>query len=50
MVSPIVAMEAVIRPKERLSLINVAMERDLARRKERDHSYEGCRGGEFHLQ
>lgn len=33
-------MEAVIRPKERLSLINAAMERDLARRKERDHGYE----------
>jgi len=33
-------MEVVIRPKERLSLINAAMERDLARRKERDHGYE----------
>ena len=40
MASPIAAMEAVIRPKERLSLINAAMERDLARRKERDHGYE----------
>ena len=43
-------MEAVIRPKERLSLINAAMEHDLAHRRERDHSYEGCHGGVFHLQ
>ena len=50
MASPIVAMEAIIRQKERLSLINVAMEHDLACRKERDHGYEGCHGGEFHLQ
>ena len=40
MAPPIIAMDAVIRPKERLSLINAAMERDLARRKERDHGYE----------
>lgn len=38
MASPIA--EAVIRPKERLNLINAAMEHDLARRKERDHGYE----------
>ncbi|KAG6329589.1 hypothetical protein ID866_9500, partial [Astraeus odoratus] len=38
--SPVIAAEAVIRPKERLSLINAAMDRDLARRKERDHGYE----------
>ncbi|KAG1850825.1 enhancer of polycomb-like-domain-containing protein [Suillus subalutaceus] len=38
--SPAVAVEASIRPKERLSLINAAMERDLASQKERDHGYE----------
>lgn len=38
--SPVVAAEAVIRPKERLALINAAVERDLAKRKERDHGYE----------
>lgn len=38
--SPAVAAEASIRPKERLSLINAAMERDLASQKERDHGYE----------
>ncbi|KAI6012212.1 enhancer of polycomb-like-domain-containing protein [Pisolithus marmoratus] len=38
--SPVLAAEAVIRPKERLTLINATMERDLARRKERDHGYE----------
>ena len=32
--------EAAIRPRERLSLINAAIERDLTRRKERDHGYE----------
>ncbi|KAL4080474.1 enhancer of polycomb-like-domain-containing protein [Scleroderma citrinum] len=40
MMSPITSMEAVIRPKERLSHINASIERDLARRKERDHGYE----------
>jgi enhancer of polycomb-like protein len=38
--SPAVAAEASIRPKERLSLINAAIERDLASQKERDHGYE----------
>ncbi|KAG2040570.1 enhancer of polycomb-like-domain-containing protein [Suillus americanus] len=38
--SPAVTAEASIRPKERLSLINAAMERDLASQKERDHGYE----------
>lgn len=38
--SPAVSVEASIRPKERLSLINAAMERDLASQKERDHGYE----------
>lgn len=32
--------EAAIRPRERLALVNAAIERDLARRKERDHGYE----------
>ncbi|KAG1787969.1 uncharacterized protein HD556DRAFT_1312394 [Suillus plorans] len=34
------AVEASIQPEERLSLINAAMERDLASQKERDHGYE----------
>ncbi|KIJ67208.1 hypothetical protein HYDPIDRAFT_25680 [Hydnomerulius pinastri MD-312] len=38
--SPSIPVEAAIRPKERLSLINAAIERDLTRRKERDHGYE----------
>ncbi|KAJ8579381.1 hypothetical protein M405DRAFT_848265, partial [Rhizopogon salebrosus TDB-379] len=38
--SPAIAVEASIRPRERLSLINAAMERDLASQKERDHGYE----------
>ncbi|KAH7886603.1 enhancer of polycomb-like-domain-containing protein [Phlebopus sp. FC_14] len=38
--SPALSVEASIRPKERLSLINAAIERDLTRRKERDHGYE----------
>jgi enhancer of polycomb-like protein len=38
--SPAVAAEVSIRPKERLSLINAAIERDLASQKERDHGYE----------
>jgi enhancer of polycomb-like protein len=38
--SPAVAAEASIRPKERLNLINAAIERDLASQKERDHGYE----------
>ncbi|KAI6158906.1 hypothetical protein EDD17DRAFT_967391 [Pisolithus thermaeus] len=36
----VVAAEAVIRPKQRLAQINADMERDLARRKERDHGYK----------
>ncbi|KAI6018157.1 enhancer of polycomb-like-domain-containing protein [Pisolithus microcarpus] len=36
----VVAVEAIIRPKKRLAQINADMERDLARRKERDHGYE----------
>lgn len=38
--SPVLSTEATLRPRERLSLINAAIERDLARRKERDHGYE----------
>ncbi|KIK32088.1 hypothetical protein CY34DRAFT_19302 [Suillus luteus UH-Slu-Lm8-n1] len=38
--SPAVAVEASIRPKERLNLIHATMERDLASQKERDHGYE----------
>jgi enhancer of polycomb-like protein len=38
--SPAIAVEASIQPKERLSLINLAMERNLASQKERDHRYE----------
>jgi len=38
--SPAVTVEASIRPKERLNIINAAMERDLASQKERDHGYE----------
>ncbi|KAF9221104.1 hypothetical protein BS17DRAFT_797325 [Gyrodon lividus] len=38
--SPSTQAEAAIRPRERLSLINAVIERDLTRRKERDHGYE----------
>jgi len=38
--SPAIPAEASIRPKERLSLIDAAIERDLASQKERDHGYE----------
>ncbi|KAF9242838.1 enhancer of polycomb-like-domain-containing protein [Melanogaster broomeanus] len=38
--SPSAQAEAAIRPRERLNLINAAIERDLAQRKERDHGYE----------
>ncbi|KAJ8588901.1 hypothetical protein M405DRAFT_862573 [Rhizopogon salebrosus TDB-379] len=38
--SPAMAVEASIQPKECLSLIDAAMERDLASQKERDHRYE----------
>ncbi|KAG1724840.1 hypothetical protein EDD22DRAFT_1019763 [Suillus occidentalis] len=38
--SPAVAVEASIRPKERLNLIHATMERDLASQKEGDHGYE----------
>lgn len=38
--SPALPTETTIRPKERLVLINAAIERDLTRRKERDHGYE----------
>ncbi|KAF8127863.1 enhancer of polycomb-like-domain-containing protein [Boletus edulis] len=38
--TPSLQTEAVIRPRERLGLINAAIERDLTRRKERDHGYE----------
>ncbi|KIJ13620.1 hypothetical protein PAXINDRAFT_116937 [Paxillus involutus ATCC 200175] len=37
---PSTQSEVAIRPRERLSLINAAIERDLTRRKERDHGYE----------
>ncbi|KAG8215759.1 enhancer of polycomb-like-domain-containing protein [Butyriboletus roseoflavus] len=38
--TPSLQTEAAIRPRERLTLINAAIERDLTRRKERDHGYE----------
>ncbi|KAI9463887.1 enhancer of polycomb-like-domain-containing protein [Boletus coccyginus] len=38
--TPSLQTEAAIRPRERLNLINAAIERDLTRRKERDHGYE----------
>ncbi|KAH0835627.1 enhancer of polycomb-like-domain-containing protein [Lanmaoa asiatica] len=38
--TPSLQTEAAIRPRERLSLINAAIERDITRRKERDHGYE----------
>ncbi|KAH7923575.1 hypothetical protein BV22DRAFT_1015104 [Leucogyrophana mollusca] len=38
--SPALPVEIAIRPKERLSMISAAMDRDLLRKKERDHGYE----------
>ena len=38
--TPSLQTESTIRPRERLSLINTAIERDLSGRKERDHGYE----------
>ncbi|KAH7904491.1 hypothetical protein BJ138DRAFT_1237334 [Hygrophoropsis aurantiaca] len=38
--SPAMPVEAAIRPRDRLAMISSAVERDLARKKERDHGYE----------
>ncbi|KAG9312626.1 enhancer of polycomb-like-domain-containing protein [Chiua virens] len=38
--TPSLQTEVAIRPRERLSLISAAIDRDLTRRKERDHGYE----------